>query len=123
MDYFAGLIQFVVRCPRAKPAQLSAVAMGALDTKRTPAEISNRLAQLTDARQVENVRIFAAHALFRLGQMPQAAATGVASMLLSANPQARQVALLALSPFARRKKLAEFASHTQPTGQQRSAPA
>jgi hypothetical protein len=87
--------------PTSVALQLSATAMGALDPKRAPLEIPNRLAQLTDAGQVENVRIFAAHALFRLGQMPQAAAPGVASMLFSANPQARQVALLALSPFAR----------------------
>jgi hypothetical protein len=81
--------------------QLSAAAMGALDPKRVPPNVPLRLGQLAGETHTDPVRIFAAHSLFRLGQMPPSAATGVASLLLSSNPQARQVALLALSPFAR----------------------
>jgi hypothetical protein len=81
--------------------QLSAAAMGALDPKRLLPMVLDRLAQLVDRKHPDSVRLFAAHSLFRLGQLPLSAAAGVAELLLSETPHVRKVALLALSPFAR----------------------
>jgi predicted nucleic acid-binding protein len=47
------------------------------------------------------VRIAAAHALFRLACLPAAAQDHLCSMLLDADPNARKVALLAFTPFAK----------------------
>jgi hypothetical protein len=81
--------------------QLSAVAMGALDSKRLSTIVLDRLAKLVGTQFADPVRVFAAHSLFRLGKMPMSAAAGVAELLLSEKPDVRQVGLLALSPFAR----------------------
>ncbi len=88
--------------PISTALQLTAASMGALDPKRVPQIALDRLAELASTKHTEAVRVFATHSLFRLGHMPLSAAAGVAALLLSEAKHARQVALLALSPFARR---------------------
>lgn len=73
---------------------LAAVALGGTPSAGDSAQALARL--LGDAHQLR-VRVAAAHGLFRLGLIPEAAYPGLARLLATDDPAARRVAQLALS--------------------------
>jgi hypothetical protein len=85
----------------ALASQLAATALGGLPKPCSNAAVHACLAAFTDTGREMPVRIAAAHALFRLACLPAAAHDPLCSMLFEADPNARKVALLAISPFAR----------------------
>jgi hypothetical protein len=82
-------------------SQLAATALGSLPPALASEPVTARLAALLGAASAMAVRIAAAHALFRLGALPAQAHDPLCAMLLDADPNARKVALLTLSPFAK----------------------
>ena len=80
--------------------QMAAVAMGSVTPTRATSELHGALAKLAAPAQAAPVRIMATHALFRLAVMPAAAVESVCALLVDDDANARQVALLALTPFA-----------------------
>jgi hypothetical protein len=82
-------------------SQLAATAMGSLPSKRAIPGVLDSLTQFVGEAHSMPVRIAAAHALFRLASLPAAAHDPVCAMLLDADGNARKVALLAVTPFAR----------------------
>jgi hypothetical protein len=81
--------------------QLAATALGSLPPASATEAVQACLASFTAPTREMPVRIAAAHALFRLACLPAAAQDPVCSMLLDADPNARKVALLAFTPFAK----------------------
>jgi hypothetical protein len=82
-------------------SQLAATAMGGLPAPCSNPAVQACLAAFTATGREMPVRIAAAHALFRLACLPAAAQDSLCSMLFEADPNARKVALLAITPFAR----------------------
>ncbi|MEO7640708.1 MAG: hypothetical protein ABI919_02675 [Ramlibacter sp.] len=85
----------------ALASQMAAAALGGLPKNMAGAAVQDRLADFLPDSNAMPVRIAAAHALFRLGCLPAAAHEALGVLLLDADPNARKVALLALTPFAR----------------------
>jgi hypothetical protein len=84
----------------ALASQLAATALGSLPPASATEAVQGCLVTFAVAGREMPVRIAAAHALFRLGCLPRASHEPLSSMLLDPDPNARKVALLALSPFA-----------------------
>lgn len=85
---------------------MTAAAMGNVKPAAATEPLRQCLAGLTKRDRPVNVRTAATHALSRHACMPASAAPEVAMLLLSEETAARQIALFALSPFAR-----TFAGH------------
>lgn len=81
--------------------QLAAAALGGLAPELATDAVQTCLAVLVAEPHSMPIRIRAAHAMFRLRCLPSAAVEPVCSMLFDADPDARKVALLTLTPFAR----------------------
>jgi hypothetical protein len=80
-----GMLQFVP------------IALGGATPARVNADALELISSLLDQRHADHVRIFAAHALFRLKMVPASAFGLLSSLLFHADASARQVALLTLS--------------------------
>lgn len=80
---------------------MTATAMGSVTPSAATDAMRECLAGLTRRDLPVNVRTSATHALSRHACMPASAAPEVAMLLLSDDTPARQIALFALSPFAR----------------------
>lgn len=96
----------LVECARlslgdALASQLAASALGGLPRNLAGAPVQARLMDYLAPANAMPVRIAAAHALFRLGCLPAGAHEPLGAMLLDADANARKVALLAFTPFAR----------------------
>lgn len=85
----------------ALASQMAAAALGSLPRNLAGAPVQERLAEFLAPANAMPVRIAAAHALYRLGCLPPGAHEALGAMLLEADGNARKVALLALTPFAR----------------------
>jgi hypothetical protein len=85
----------------ALASQLAATALGSLPAPSATQAVQARLASFTALTREMPVRIAAAHALFRLACLPAVAQDPLCSMLLDTDANARKVALLAFSPFAK----------------------
>ncbi len=85
----------------ALASQLAATALGCITPARAGPPVHEALAQLAGALHTNPVRVAAAHAMFRLKCLPPAAHEAICSLLLDADGNARKVALLAITPFAR----------------------
>ena len=84
----------------ALACQLAATALCCLSPANATGAVQACLATFVATGQPLPVRIAAAHALFRLACLPAAAHAPLCSMLLDLDPDARKVALLAISAFA-----------------------
>ncbi len=84
----------------ALAAQLAASALGGLPPAQPQA--LDWLAMQCAPGTAPAVRMAAAHALYRLQALPDAAVPHMQALLLDADPNARRVALLAFTPFATR---------------------
>lgn len=82
-------------------SQLVAAALGSLPRSLASAPVQERLADLLGSANAMAVRVAAAHALFRLGCLPASAHAALGAMLLDTDTNARKVALLAFTPFAK----------------------
>lgn len=96
----------IVRCAQmanddATMLHLVAVALGSVNPAAMNASAYELLSALLDAKHAAPVRIFAAHALFRLKTIPVSAFTGLSALLVHSEPGARQIALSALSLVAK----------------------
>lgn len=100
----------------ALAAQLAVSALGSLPPAQAQPEALDWLATQCAPTAPPAVRTAAAHALYRLQALPDAAVPSVQALLLDAEPNARRVALLAFSPFATRHaaSLAPFVLQTPP---------
>lgn len=98
--------------------QLAATAFGCLSPGRATPDVLSCLIQLLASDQGMPVRIAATHSLFRLKCLPEAAMPSVCQLLLSTDPDARKVALLAVTPFAadRASAIAASVAQTPPEG-------
>ena len=85
----------------AVASQMAAAALGSLPKNLAGAPVQERLADFLAPANAMPVRIAAAHALFRLGCLPPGAHEALGAMLLDADTNARKVALLAFTPFAK----------------------
>ncbi len=85
----------------ALASQLAATALGCITPERATPAVHEGLAQLAGPQHGNPVRIAAAHAMFRLKCLPVPAHDAVCALLLDADGNARKVALLAITPFAR----------------------
>ena len=87
---------------RADPiaCQLAAVALGNVKRDAEKPAAADCLATLATAENAPAVRIFAAHGLAQLKQVPSAAWPSLAAMLFAEDGTTRQVALRAATPFA-----------------------
>jgi hypothetical protein len=99
-------VQALVRCVTLSigdplAAQMAAAALGGLTPSCATPDVHECMAQLAMPTLSTPVRITAVHAMFRLKCLPQAAHDSVCSLLLDTDSNARKVALLAISPFAR----------------------
>lgn len=100
-------VDALVACARQVDAadtlgqQLAATALGSLPAQAATREAQACLAGLVAENREMAVRIAAAHALSRLSCLPAAAQDPLCAMLLDLDANARKVALLAVSPFAR----------------------
>ncbi len=94
----------LVRCcnlsDQAEAQCLCAVALGGLAPEVAGDDVSAALTNLVQPGHAIMVRIFAAHALFRLKRLPVEAAPHIATLLTHDDNAARKTALLALEPFA-----------------------
>lgn len=97
-------------------AQLAASALGSLPPAQAQPEALDWLATQCAPAAPPAVRTAAAHALYRLQALPDAAVPSVQALLLDADPNARRVALLAFTPFATRHaaSLAPFVLQAPP---------
>lgn len=98
-------VDALVECARlsagdALASQLAATALGCLPPASATEPAKSAVAAFLDAGLAVPIRIAAAHALFRLGCLPARAQDPLCAMLFDADPNARKVALLAVSPFA-----------------------
>ncbi len=91
-------------------SQLAATALGSLSPKGASPAVLDCVCQFVAEGNSMPARIAAAHALFRLACLPAAAHDPVCAMLLDADGNARKVALLAITPFAR-EAAASIARH------------
>jgi hypothetical protein len=100
----------------ALASQLAATALGSLPPPSATDAVQACVATFTAQSRDMPVRIAAAHALFRLACLPAPAQDPLCSMLFEADPNARKVALLALSPFAKSAaaNIARHAADSEP---------
>jgi hypothetical protein len=99
-------VDALVECSRASTgdplaSQLAATALGSLPPASSSDAVLSCLAAFSAGDQPTTVRMAAAHALFRLGHMPADAREPVCARLFDPDPNARKVALLAITPSAR----------------------
>jgi hypothetical protein len=80
-------------------SQLTATALGCLTPERASLAVHGSLAALAADKWLPT-RIAAAHAMFRLRCLPTPALDPVCCLLFESDPNARKVALLAVTPFA-----------------------
>jgi len=73
------------------------VALGSATPSKVNQNVLEMLSALLDSRFADHVRIFAAHALFRLKLVPESAFARLCALLVHANPSARQIALFTLT--------------------------
>ena len=73
------------------------IALGSATASKVNQNALEMLSALLDSRFADHVRIFAAHALFRLKMVPESAFVRLSALLIHANPSARQIALAALT--------------------------
>lgn len=77
--------------------QFVPTALGGATPARVNAAALEMISSLLDQKHADHVRIFAAHALYRLKVVPASAFALLSSLLFHADASARQVALLTLS--------------------------
>lgn len=97
-----GCIDEIIQCAtlaNGDPAMLQfvAVALGGASPSRVNASALELLSALLDQKCADPVRIFAAHALFRLKVVPESAFVRLSALLVHAEPSARQIALAVLT--------------------------
>lgn len=77
--------------------QFVAIALGAATPARMNSTALELLSSLIESKHADHVRIFAAHALFRLKMIPASAYTRLSALLVHGEAGARQIALCALT--------------------------
>ena len=84
----------------AAACQLAAAALSMVKRESEKTTATNCLATLASEDNAPAVRIFAAHGMAQLAQVPASAWPGLAQMLFAEDGTMRQVALRAVTPFA-----------------------
>lgn len=84
----------------ATACQLAAAALSMVKRESEKTTATDCLATLASTENASAVRIFAAHGLAQLAQVPASAWPSLAQMLFSEDETMRQVALRAVTPFA-----------------------
>ena len=102
VDECVDAIIACVELSRADPVacQIAAVALGGVKRGAMKLAAANCLATFTTVEYAPPVRIFAAHGLAQLSQIPALAWPGLTQMLFVEDGNVRQVALRAVTPFA-----------------------
>ncbi len=77
--------------------KIAAIALGGTNVSPVPPSVLECLSRLAAPDHDVQVRIAAAHSLYRLKQVPQSALPGLSDLLLDPDSSARKVAALALS--------------------------